>query len=137
MVEKVSRNSNGQKFIKQYYLNQVELNNFVEQCRMVGIRVEMSGSIGDDAFMPSGTQFNVARPPVDLNTRNYALMNDPASSYRSTSNVRTANNAPLRTGGAEPMAMNSNEGFVDFNADNFGSCMYGGGVNINGKFSSR
>lgn len=141
LVEKISQTSSGQKFIKQYYLNQDELAGFIEKCRMTGIRIESNNSLGDDTFMTSS--FSAARP-YDISTRqNHMLSMDPSAAYRSATTVRAnpppRNVQPNPVNDVMPMGMTGgrNEHFVDFNGDGFGSCMFGGGLNANGKFSSR
>lgn len=132
LVEKVSVSATGQKFIKQYHLSQVEFSNFMEQCRMSNIRVEMSSSLGDDAFLSNNANFTPSRPSASSTP-----YHDPSMAFRSSMNSPPA---VVPTVALPPPSMqnssSSHENFVDFNdTSNFGACMFGGGGNL--KYNSR
>lgn len=129
LVEKIILSESGQKFIKQYYLSQTELTNFMEQCRMSNIRVELSNSLGDDSFLT--TQFS----PMNV-SNNSKPQYDPSTTYRSSITTSQPKKINKPTVELPPSSLQgyTHENFVDFqDSSNFGGCMMFGGGNTSSR----
>lgn len=135
MVEKISRNSSGQKFIKQYNLDDAQLKAVLESCKNSGIKV-IVGSDNQTVVNESPFLSNPNFTGQNMNIYNNVFTNNPQyASYRSTCDART-NGVYQKQNVVQNLptsySKDTHESFVDYNSSTFGSCMMGGAY-VNGK----